>query len=60
MKLSFSIQNWNELSWEMICRVAKETRVPGIELYDVKSPLFQGKMSLANPELAPSIRRSVK
>ena len=59
MKLSFSVQNWNELSWEMICRVAKETRVPGIELYDVKSPLFQGKMSLANPELAPSIRRSV-
>ena len=59
MKLSFSTKNWNDISWEMFCQTAKDTRVTGIELCDSTSALFQGKMSLANPELSTSIRRSV-
>ena len=59
MKLSFSIQNWNNISWDEFCDVAVYTRMQGIELYDIQGPLFQGKASPANPERAASVRRNV-
>ena len=57
MKLSFSIENWKETSWADFCGVAEDTRVTGIELYDIEGPVFQGKGSPTNPELAAAERR---
>ena len=57
MKLSFSIRNWNDLSWNDLCEVAAGTRMSGIELYDINGPVFQGKSSPVNPELAAQTRR---
>lgn len=57
MKLSFSIQNWKGIRWNEFLRAAVSTRMSGIELYDIAGPVFAGKESPANPELAPSIRR---
>ena len=59
MKLSFSIENWKEPRWADFCDVAEETRVTGIELCDIEGPLFQGKGSPTNPELAVSVRRNM-
>ena len=59
MKLSFSIQNWNRLGWDEFCAVAEGTRMQGIELYDIKSPVFQGKSSPANPDRAAGVRRNL-
>ena len=57
MKLSFSIKNWNTLTWNELCDVATETKMSGIEFYDISSPLFQGKSSPTNPELSAATRR---
>ena len=57
MKLSFSIQNWNDQDWNDFCQVALETRMQGIELYDIAGPVFRGKQSPTNPELSQGIRR---
>ena len=57
MKLSFSIQNWKGIGWNEFLRTAVSTRMNGIELYDITGPVFAGKESPANPELAPSTRR---
>ena len=59
MKLSFSIKNWNDISWSEFCDVAENTRMSGIEIYDVGSELFKGKGSPTNPELAAASRRSL-
>ena len=59
MKLSFSIQNWNRLGWDEFCAVAEGTRMQGIELYNIKSPVFQGKSSPANPDRAAGVRRNL-
>ena len=57
MKLSFSIQNWKDISWDEFCQVALDTHMAGIELYDITGPVFRGKNSPTNPELASSTRR---
>ena len=57
MKLSFSIQNWKNMSWDEFCDVAEATRMQGIELYDLQGPVFRGKASPSNPERAASTRR---
>ena len=57
MKLSFSIQNWKNMSWDEFCDVAEATRMQGIELYDIQGPVFRGKTSPSNPERAASTRR---
>ena len=57
MKLSFSIKNWNNISWNEFCEVAMDTRMKGIELYDITGSVFKGKASIANPELAQGARR---
>ncbi len=59
MKLSFSIQNWNDLNWDAFCEVAVNTRMQGIELYDIQGPVFHGKTSPANPDRAASVRRNL-
>ena len=59
LKLSFSIQNWNRLSWEELVDVAQVTKLAGIDLYDISSPVFQGKDSPSNPELAAATRRQL-
>ncbi|MBQ7487946.1 MAG: AMP-binding protein, partial [Clostridia bacterium] len=59
MKLSFSIQDWKNLSWDTLRELAATTDMQGIELHDVNSPIFQGKTGLANPELAAVIRRGL-
>ena len=59
MKLSFSIQNWNNYNWSEFCAVAKDVRLQGVELYDINGPVFQGKSSPANPELAAVTRRGL-
>ena len=57
MKLSFSIQNWNDFGWDALCEAAVSTRMQGVELYDILGPVFQGKSSPANPDPAASVRR---
>ncbi|MBR7189267.1 MAG: TIM barrel protein, partial [Clostridia bacterium] len=57
MKLSFSIQNWNHLGWSDVCAAALDARLQGIELFDVDGPVFRGKSSPTNPELAAATRR---
>ena len=57
MKLSFSIRNWNGIGWNEFCEAAKYTRMTGIELYDIAGPVFSGKESPTNPELAAASRR---
>ncbi len=59
MKLSFTIQHWSRLSWDAFCAVAEGTRMQGIELYDLRGPVFQGKGSPANPDRAAQVRRSL-
>ena len=59
MKLSFSIQNWNDMTWPQFCGIATEVKIQGIELYDIMGDTFRGKMSPANPERAAATRRSL-
>ena len=59
MKLSFSVKNWDGLSWDELCDAAGCTRLKGIELFDIRSGLFQGKNGPANPERAASVRRNL-
>ena len=59
MKLSFSIQNWNRLSWNELCAAAVDARLQGIEPYDIAGPVFRGKGGPANPELAGATRRGL-
>ena len=59
MKLSFSIQNWSGLAWTDFLEAASGTHMAGIELYDITGPVFQGKSSPSNPELAASTRRQL-
>ncbi|MBQ6321938.1 MAG: TIM barrel protein, partial [Lachnospiraceae bacterium] len=59
MKLSFSIQNWNETGWSEFCDVAQNTHMSGIELYDIEGGNFSGKTSPTNPELSAFSRRDL-
>ena len=59
MKLSFSIQNWNDLGWNEFCAVAADVRLQGVEICDVNGPAFRGKASPTNPELAAATRRAL-
>ena len=59
MKLSFSIQYWNDMDWNAFRMAAIDARLQGIELYDIDGPVFQGKSSPTNPELAAATRRSL-
>ena len=57
MKLSYSIKNWGGRSWKEFCEAAQDTRLKGIEIYNVEDRIFQGKNSPTNPELAGRTRR---
>ena len=59
MKLSFSIQYWNGIDWNAFRTAAADAKLQGIELYDIDGPVFQGKSSPTNPELAAATRRSL-
>ena len=59
MRLSFSIQNWNKYDWNELCAAAKDVKLQGVEMYDVNGPMFAGKSSPANPELAAVTRRAL-
>ena len=59
LKLSFSIQNWKEFGWEEFCDVAVNTRMQGIEIYDIEGPVFEGKGSITNPDKAAGTRREL-
>ena len=59
LKLSFSIQNWKDTDWNEFCATASDVRLQGVEIYNVKGPVFSGKHSPANPELAAAARRSL-
>ena len=58
-KLSFSNRYWDSITWEEFCNTAVETRMSGIEMYNVDGPLFQGKGSPTNPDQAALQRRSM-
>ena len=60
MKLSFSIQNWDGIEWQEFCDVAKDTKMKGVEMYDLDSPIFQGKSTPTNPEYASATRRHLQ
>ena len=60
MKLSFSIQNWDGIEWQEFCDVAKDTRMKGVEMYDLESPIFRGKSTPTNPEYASATRRHLQ
>ena len=59
MKLSFSIENWNNKSWDELLEVTQETHLQGIELYNIEGKIFEGKASPVNPELSAIVRRSL-
>ncbi len=59
MKLSFSIQNWDNLTWSECCACAADAHLKGIELYNLDSPMLSGKTSPTNPELAAVTRRDL-
>lgn len=59
LKLSFSIRHWDNTGWEEFCSTAAETRMSGIEIYDVAGPVFQGKGSPTNPDQAALQRRTL-
>jgi len=59
VKLSFSIQNWYNYSWNEFCATAVDLRLQGVEIYNLNGPAFQGKSSPTNPELARSTRRKL-
>ena len=59
MKLSFSIQYWNDYSWSDMVEAAVDARLNGIELYNVRGSVFQGKTSPTNPEMSASTRRNL-
>ena len=59
MRLSFSIQNWNNKTWEEFLDVAQETKLQGVELYNIEGKVFSGKGGPANPELAAAVRRDL-
>ena len=59
MKLSFSIQNWKGMSWEELCGAAVNARLQGIEMVDVRGPLFSGKNSPTNPDRSAGVRRTL-
>ncbi|MBQ8082813.1 MAG: AMP-binding protein [Clostridia bacterium] len=60
MKLSFSIQNWADTGWQEFCDVAQDTRMKGVEVYDVTAPIFREKTSITNPEYASPTRRHLQ
>ncbi len=53
------MQNWNQQTWEEFCDVAVCTRMQGIELFDIRGPVFQGKTSPVNPDRSASVRRDL-
>ncbi len=57
MRLAFSIQHWESLTWAELCGAAFQMRLQGIELCD--APALQGKHSPANPELSAKTRRDL-
>ena len=57
MKLSFSIQYWSAMDFSAFTQAALDANLQGVELYDIDGPVFQGKSSPTNPELAASTRR---
>ena len=59
MKLSYSIQYWTNMDWNAIRQAALDAKLQGIELYDIDGPMFQGKASPTNPELAAATRRGL-
>ena len=59
MKLSFSIQYWNGIDWNAFRMAAIDAKLQGIELYGIDGPVFRGKSSPTNPELAAATRRSL-
>ncbi|MBQ8973563.1 MAG: AMP-binding protein [Clostridia bacterium] len=59
MKLSFSIQYWKDIDWQGFCAAATDAKLNGVELYDIRGTVFQGKGSPTNPELAARTRRGL-
>ena len=59
MKLSFSLKDWEALSWAEACGAAADVGLAGVEFYDILSPRFRQKNSPANPELAAVTRRTL-
>ena len=57
MKLSFSIQNWKNLTWEDFCELVPQVRLTGLELCGLTGPAFQGKDSITNPQRSAAQRR---
>ena len=60
MKLSFSIEHWDGIEWQEFCDVARDTKMKGIEIYNVEAPIFQGKTTPTNPEYASATRRHLQ
>ncbi len=59
MKLSYSILNWTDVSWQAHCAAAEASGMQGIELAGIGTPAFQGKDSPVNPELSLVTRRAL-
>ena len=59
MKLSYTINRWNDKSWSELCDAARSSRLQGIEIAGVTGTLFQGKGSPTNPELSAVTRRTL-
>ena len=60
MKLSFSIEHWNDTDWQSFTAAAEYTGMKGIEMHDITGVRFMGKDSPTNPELASSVRRRLR
>ena len=58
MKLSFSTKGWHGRSFEDFCDIAKDMKFEGIELHNIKNPLFTEKGgAFHNYAAAATVRR---
>lgn len=59
MKLAFSTKFHKDRSFDDFLRVADELRYQGIEIHDFRDPMFSGRTSPFNPDMASVTKRKL-
>ena len=59
MKLSFSTKGWHDCRWEQFCDMAQELGFQGIELHNIRSPLFTDRNAPFHRYKAPATVRDM-
>jgi fatty-acyl-CoA synthase len=56
MKLSFSTNGWN-LSWKELIKIAKESKIQGLEIHDVNNSSFDNEEPFCKQNLSKTVRK---